>query len=117
MLSYAGCPDPKDEFPIGLGHILTIEPTAEVIDKVFKNLIVIVDHFFNYGLIKPKMLSKDDDKEKITHYWQLITKYYSALDTVSFVNETMADKPDTNKALSWIIVVLNEPPVLQDVFK
>ena len=116
-MQYAGNPDTSESAiklgPIGLTFILSTEATPDQIDKVFKNLIVIIDHFLAYGLIKTKKL----DDEKITHYWQLMTKYFATVESVAFINETMADKPDANKAISWIIVCLNEHSVLNDVFK
>ena len=74
LLQYSGNQDPTNITlvnlgPIGLTYILSSEASAEQIDKVFKNLIVIIDHFFSSGLVKPKRQSKDDGEDKVTHYW------------------------------------------------
>ena len=39
---------------IGLGVIVSEIHGDEDLDSLFKNLIVIINHFFEYGFIKPK---------------------------------------------------------------
>ena len=51
------------------------------------------------------------------HYWQLLTRFFGDLSSVTFINETMADKPDATKALSWLILVMNEEHVLHECFQ
>lgn len=80
---------------------------------------MIVDHFFSYGFVKPSKSGKrsKDAPERATHYWQLITKFFGNLDSVCFIAETLADKPDQSKALSWLILVMNEEDGLHECFK
>jgi hypothetical protein len=130
VLRYAGDTNQDDDSNpllrqlgnIGLGGLIKKtnerEPD-EKIDQLYKNLIVIVDHFFSYGFIKPIKAGKRDQDapERVTHYWQLVTKFFGHLDSVGFINETLADKTDQNKALSWLILVMNEEDVLFDCFR
>lgn len=82
ILKYAGDTNPSDaQKPllqqlgnIGLGSFIKKNDdhnSGDKIDQLYRNLIVIIDHFFSYGFIKAGKPSKRniDAPERVTHYW------------------------------------------------
>ena len=82
---------------------------GESLDQLFKNLIIIINHFFEYGFIKqkegePGVNSKnyssdgfetesmrEERSRPITHYWDLISKYFSYYSSVAYINQQMEE--------------------------
>jgi len=69
--------------------------SKESIDQLFRNLIIILNHFFEYGFIRPgsgapvetyDSLASNGEVKPVTHYWDLISKYFSYWSSVSYIN-------------------------------
>jgi hypothetical protein len=86
---------------------------SDHLNAFYKNLIVILDHFLSHGFIRPSRKNPDC---RATHYWQLINRYFGSQESVSFIEETMSDKPETTRALCWLILALNERELLVTLF-
>ena len=61
--------------------------------------------------------------KQITHYWDLITKYFqSEYQSVSYINEHYSESSENGatskeeKALTWLILILNEDQLLYYCF-
>ena len=116
MLSYAG------NTPKTTGQTVS----KESIDQLFRNLIIILNHFFEYGFIRSEKPMVDTDFDSLntneearpaTHYWDLISKYFSYYSSVSYINSQLEDVEPGNKALTWLILVLNENGLLYYCFQ
>lgn len=59
---------------------------------------------------------REERSRPITHYWDLISKYFSYYSSVSYINQHMEDVSSQNKALSWLILALNEDGLLYYCF-
>ena len=96
---------------------------GESLDQLFKNLIIILNHFFEYGFLKQKPQLDDSGSVQsasnapIVHYWGLISRFFAYYSSVSYINSQMAGLSDQNKALSWLILALNEDGLLYYCFQ
>ena len=52
----------------------------------------------------------------MTHYWELISKYFSYYSSVSYINSELEGVEAPNKALTWLILALNENGLLYYCF-
>ena len=91
LLSYAG------NTPKTSGQTIS----TESVDQLFRNLIIILNHFFEYGFIKQSSQSNDNtfdslasngEMKPIEHYWDLISKYFSYYSSVSYINSQLEDE-------------------------
>ena len=99
-------------------------------------MIIILNHFFEYGFIRPAATSTaasatntdpkydslassngDTTSKPITHYWDLISKYFSYYSSVSYINSQLDSVEPANKALTWLILALNENGLLYYCFQ
>ena len=55
--------------------------TGESIDRFAKNLIIVVNQFFEYGFIEKGEYSKNN----VEHYWELIEMYFNNYSSVSYI--------------------------------
>ena len=53
----------------------------------------------------------------VTHYWDLISKYFSYYSSVSYINSQLEEVEPQNKALTWLILALNENGLLYYCFQ
>ena len=89
-------------------------------------MIIILNHFFEYGFISQKTdvpdstafdsLGVSGESKPVTHYWDLISKYFSYYSSVSYINSELEDVEAPNKALTWLILALNENGLLYYCF-
>ena len=90
-------------------------------------MIIILNHFFEYGFISQKTAVPDSSAfdslgcsaeapRPVTHYWDLISKYFSYYSSVSYINSQLEDVEPPNKALTWLILALNENGLLYYCF-
>ena len=111
--------------------------SKDSIDQLFRNLIIILNHFFEYGFVRPvadgpsrlangngqygedtyDSLASNGDVKPVTHYWDLISKYFSYYSSVSYINSQLEDVEPQNKALTWLILALNENGLLYYCFQ
>lgn len=62
--------------------------------------------------------SVDEDGVKpVNHYWDLISKYFSYYSSVSYINSQLESVEPANKALTWLILALNESGLLYYCFQ
>ena len=83
-------------------------------------MIIILNHFFEYGFIGPEASSNTANSETdkpITHYWDLISKYFSYYSSVSYINSQLGNVSPANKALTWLILALNDNGLLNYCFQ
>jgi len=74
--------------------------SGDTLDKFAKNLIIVVNSFFEYGF------------EGSGHYWELLTEHFTSYSSVTYVNQQLQQTKSHEKALSWLILVFNEENVL-----
>jgi hypothetical protein len=58
-------------------------PTGESLDRFAKNLIIVINSFFEYGFTE----NGPESKKRVTHYWELVTEYFSSYSSVAYINE------------------------------
>ena len=86
-----------------------IHSSAETLDRFAKNLIVIINSFFEYGFV-PR---GPDSNYTVSHYWELLTEYFGSYSSVQYINDQFGQtQRQQERALSWLILVLNEENVL-----
>ena len=56
-------------------------------------------------------------QKPVSHYWDLISKYFSYYSSVSYINSQLDEVEPQNKALTWLILALNEPGLLYYCFQ
>lgn len=61
--------------------------------------------------------SSEVAQKPISHYWDLISKYFSYYSSVSYINSQLDEVEPQNKALTWLILALNEPGLLYYCFQ
>ena len=108
----------------------------EAVDEFAKNLIQILNHFFEYGFV-PKHLGgnsdtmsnssnyrSEDSSSTRNHYWDLITKYFAKeYQSISYINDEYCKQKDgeeevskEERSLTWLIITLNEDQLLYYLF-
>mmetsp|Transcript_13073 Transcript_13073/g.12926 ORF Transcript_13073/g.12926 Transcript_13073/m.12926 type:complete len:146 (-) Transcript_13073:1815-2252(-) len=85
---------------------------GESIDKFAKNLIIIINSFFEFGFKEGVSFSGKD----IKHYWDLITLDFGSYSSVSYINTQFGDSDKEEKCLCWLILVFNEQNLLYYCF-
>jgi hypothetical protein len=89
------------------------------------NLVCIVNHFFEYGF-QPKSGNYSSDnstntdegdfflkKRPVKHFWDLIVKYFQQeYSTVNYLETEPVFDDNDEKAVTWIILMLNEDHLL-----
>lgn len=86
---------------------------GETLDKFAKNLIILINSFFEFGFSGK---GPTGDAE-VSHYWELITYYFSTYSSVSYINDQLGRSHKyPERALSWLILVLNEENLLSICF-
>ena len=87
--------------------------TGETLERFAKNLIIVINHFFEYGFLPKGKLSK----RKTLHYWELVHDYFSSYSSVAYIVENLEPSQRSPEcALSWITLILNEENVLYYCF-
>ena len=56
---------------------------GETLDRFAKNLIIVINSFFEYGFQQKGQLSAVE----VSHYWELISYYFNTYSSVAYVDQ------------------------------
>jgi hypothetical protein len=86
---------------------------GESVERFSKNLVIIVNSFFEYGFKAQSFLNT---KRFAHHYWELITEAFNTLSSVSYINEKLSSSKNEEKGLMWMLLIFNEEGLLPYIF-
>jgi len=95
---------------INLSPIPQTLQEEDIYYKDIKQSIMKIIFFINIVLtekLKQNEIKQSNNNSKSEHYWKIITKHFSNLDTVKFINNNLTDINDSHeKALIFLTLII-----------